>query len=1009
MKHDLSFVCSLAALTLIGSAASTARGEGLCRGDCNGNGLVTIDELVRSVNVALEAAPYRLCPPADTDGNGQIEINELMGAVNTALGGCPATVSAYRAPELSAPAGPGENGEGVLPNGRILRPAGTQVTLETFPLNLALTPDGRYLLVTNDGWGNEEGERGLQIVDTATNEVRRTDVEHFFGLAVAPSGDRVFVSDGDTNRIEALRIEDGGLVREADPLAVLPNGTYPTGLAASPDGSYLYAVGLLDNSLWSIDLATGAAQKSDDQIGNFPYTILLSADGSRAYVSSWGINNGNNAGALIAPLPVSDPNAETRSSVAEVDLSDPAAPHLVRYAPIARSVGVDDREVFGGSHPSAMRLSPDGSLLYVTASNVDLLVVLDTASMETIAEVPLDVFEDAPLPQRLQGLYPNALAVSADGSRVYVADAGINAVQVVDADPAARRFTPAGFIPVGWFPSALALSAAGTLYVANAKGDGIGANAAELIDINDISFNDTPYYIGRLMKGSLSVVGDVAAYDATGGRAQVEAANGLAPVDLRWVDGDPGPGEVRRGNPVPIDFGSGPSDAIRHVVFILKENRTYDQVFGDLAAGNGDPELTLFGEDVTPNHHALARQFALGDNFYADGEVSIPGHEWTDQGNSTDFTEKLWPRNYHGTIGDAIVEYGQEGFAKSGYLFPALQAAGISYRVYGEAFAYLSTFEAGVDGAGVPSSLALAVDIFGSPVSFVVALPSLLNGDVAALEKRGVDVDRVRTELFPHIMIDYPSNILSNVTDVHRAELFEGELASFERSGRMPSFLFLWLCNDHTFGAKPHMPTPDSAVADNDAGLGMIVDALSHSSFWPHTAIFVTEDDAQDGQDHVSANRTIGMVISPWARHGYVSPVHHSNLSMLKTIGLLLGMPPRSQFDRYATDMRDYFTTEPDLAPYSARPASVAALTNPEPAQAANSYLRRAAAISESLNLATYDEAGEDLSRVLWLVHVGERFEAERRWAVVGAVLLLFAALIAGGFAVGRRRSSAPA
>ena len=256
-------------------------------------------------------------------------------------------------------------------------------------------------------------------------------------------------------------------------------------------------------------------------------------------------------------------------------------------------------------------------------------------------------------------------------------------------------------------------------------------------------------------------------------------------------------------------------------------------------------------------------------------------------------------------------------------------------------------------------------------------------------------------------MIDYASNILSNVTDVHRAELFESELATFEQSGQLPSFLFLWLCNDHTFGAKPHMPTPNGAVADNDAGLGMVVDALSHSSFWPHTAIFVTEDDAQDGQDHVSANRTVGMVISPWAKHGYVSPVHQSNVSMLKTIELLLGMPPRSQFDRYATDMRDYFTTAPDLTPYAARPAAMPALTNPEPAQAANSYLRRAATISESLNLSTYDEAGEDLSRVLWLVHIGEHFERQRRWAI-GAVLLLFAALIGGGLAIGRRRPLAP-
>src|SRR4029453_15301551 len=410
-------------------------------------------------------------------------------------------------------------------------------------------------------------------------------------------------------------------------------------------------------------------------------------------------------------------------------------------------------------------------------------------------------------------------------------------------------------------------------------------------------------------------------------------------------------GEVLRGYPVPIDFGSGPSEQIKHVVFILKENRTYDQVFGDVAEGNGDPSLVLFGEGVTPNHHALAREFAMGDNFFCDGEVSIPGHEWTDQANTTDFTEKLWPRNYNGNLSSLVVQFGQEGFAKHGYIFESLQRQNVSYRVWGETFHFLTRYVAGIDGGGPASLDPIILEGFGGSVGQVLGgLANLLNGDIAALEAAGADVDLLRTA-WPNIMIDYPSNILANRTDVERSQLFLSELAQFEQSGELPSFLFLWLPNDHTFGVAPNMPTPDSAVADNDDGLGRIVDGLSHSRFWPNMAIFVSEDDAQDGQDHVSAHRTISLVISPYVKRGYVSGVHHSNVSMLKTMELLLGVSPLTQYDRGATDMRDYFVAEPDVTPYTARPAQVAARMNPEPEDAPNRYLRQAPEVAGGRHL----------------------------------------------------------
>jgi len=988
---------------LLPFCSQPAHAQGLCPGDCNGNGGVTVDELTRSVGIALGEVPYRLCPPTDRGQNGVVTVDELIVAVNTALGGCPETVALYQAPETTAPAGPGENGTGVLPNGRRVDPAGVQVPLDTLPLNVQRMPDGRHLLVTNDGWGSEEGERGLQLVDTQTLQVNRVEIEHFFGLAVTPAGDRVFVANGDADRIEALAFDGNALIPEAQPLAELPSGTYPTGLAISFDGSYLYAVGLLDNSLWSIDLVTNEARKAGSAVGNFPYTVILSPDGRRAYVSSWGLNNGNSTGFVPSPLPPIDPSLPTMSSVAVLDLTDPVNPQLLRYIPIARSLKIDNRTIFGGSHPSAMQLSADGKLLFVTATNLDLLVVLDTEAMSTVAEIPLNTFDDRPLPEQLQGFYPNALALSPDGQRLYVAHAGINAVQAVDIDAEARRFTPLGFIPTGWFPSALALSPDGTLYVANGKGAGVGPNGPELVDISLTTMSSTPFYIGRLLKGSLSIVNDVDTFDLTAGSEQVRALNGFDPVQARWVDGAPGAGEVQRGQPVPIDFGSGPSDTIRHVVFILKENRTYDQVFGSFPGGDGDPALELFGEDVTPNHHALAAEFAMGDNFFADAEVSIPGHEGTDQGNSNDFTEKIWVRNYNGEIPDSIVQYGQEGFCKAGYIFQALENQGVPFRVYGEAFEFLSRFQAGIDGQGVESTFANILAAFGSVEKVVTLLPDLVNGNIQALRDAGVDVDLLANVVWPNLRLDYSSNILPDKTDVERAGQFLEELAAYEESGELPNFIFIWIPNDHTFGAAPNTPTPRSALSDNDTALGMIVDGLSHSSFWSHMAIFVTEDDAQDGQDHVSAHRTIGMVISPYVKRGYVSHVHHSNVSMLKTMELLLGGPPRSQYDRYALDMRDYFTSTPDLTPFVARARQVAPALNPTVEQASNAYLRRAAEISATLDLDMYDEAGENLSRVLWLVHVGERVEREKAWARAISLSLVIS-LLAGGIVIGRRR-----
>ena len=905
-----------------------------------------------------------------------------------------AALTLYRAPALSDPSGPRPDGSGVLPNGRIVTPFGRSTEIETFPLTLRVGPAG-HLFATNDGYGTEDFSRYLQVIDPASLSVRRTAADHFFGLAVSADGLRVYAANGPDDRVDVFAFDGTQLTRIEDRSIRFPQGTFPMGLDLSPDGARLYAAGFKSNTFWTVDLATRTPVQAASRIGNYPYFVVAAPDGRRVYVTSWGINAGNSPDNLVpVPLPPLRPNSDGRSSLAIVDVSTPDAPTLTRYVPIGRTRKVDNRTVFGGSHPSAIALSPDGRLLYVTATNVDLLSVVDTATAAVVAEVDLNVLGDA-----LQGFYPNALAVSPDGTRLYIADAGINAVQVVDVDAAQRRVTPRGFIPTGWYPSALALSAdATTLYVASGKGLGVGGNGAQLVDISAQTFSATPYYIGRLVKGLVSAI-DLRTVDLAAGTAQVRANNGFDPVRLNPADA-----AQAAANPVPVDFGAGPSQQIKYVAYILKENRTYDQVLGDLTPGNGDPRLTLFGEDVTPNTHALARQWAFGDNFYNDAEVSYPGHEWITQGNNNDFVEKIWPFEYNNLLRMPYnIEAGMEGFCSAGYLFEALERQGIAYRVYGEPLAFNARFGAGIDGGGTSSTLRLLLQAFGSIDNLSAHIDDLLAGDLEALEAAGVDVEILTQQVWPNLKLDYPSNIIGDKTDVYRAELFKTELAQFSANGTLPRFLFIWLPNDHTFGAAPNQPSPRAAVADNDRGLGMVVEALSRSPFWPEMAIFVSEDDAQDGQDHVSAHRTLSLVISPYAKRGYVSPVHHSNVSMLKTMELLLGAQPMSQYDRYATDMRDYFTATPDVTPFTALPARVRPATNAAPAAAPNPLLREAAEVSETLDLSDFDEAGPELSRVLWLVHVGERVETERQWAAGGAVAMT-ALLVVAGMLIQRRR-----
>jgi phospholipase C len=473
---------------------------------------------------------------------------------------------------------------------------------------------------------------------------------------------------------------------------------------------------------------------------------------------------------------------------------------------------------------------------------------------------------------------PNSLALSPDGELLFVANANNNNVAVFEVETVGKAKS-LGFIPVGWFPTSVRVSRDGkTLVVANGKGFSSAANPRGPFPGTTVP-RDLQEYIGGLMRGTVSLIDlPVEKKRAEQFGAWSKTAYACSPLDAaasaRGVNARPA------GNPIPAKVGE-PSP-IKNVIYIVRENRTYDQVLGDLPEGNGDPRLCIFPERVTPNAHALAREFVLLDNFYADGEVSADGHEWTMGAQATDFVERMWPLSY-GHNAKKKYDYPAEGhypvaFPANGYLWNRAAEAGVSYRSYGE---FCNTPKQG-------------------PALAEPSLPILV-GHIDPYYKAWD--------------LDFP--------DVKRAEHFVAELRRFEKEGGMPRLQVLRLGNDHTAGAKAGSRTPTAMVADNDRALGLIVEALSRSKFWADTAIFVLEDDAQNGSDHVDAHRMPAFAISAWTKRGTIDSSLYSTTSMLRTMELILGLQPMSQFDAAALPMWASFASEPTLTPYAARPVQV--------------------------------------------------------------------------------------
>ena len=748
------------------------------------------------------------------------------------------------------------DGRILLPNGWMLSPAGVQVEVGELPLTMAVSPDGRYVITTDDGTAVQD----LTVVDVASwTVVQRLPVaKAWVGLKLFDGGRRLLVSGGNDNRVNVYEFSSGRL-RFADSLVIPPRragaNVWVAGVDIDEREGLVYAAGKESRTLTTISLGARTVLKTLD-LPATPYTCLVSRIHPYVFVSLWG-----------------------GAAVAFVDRDGGA---------LVKSVRV-------GNHPCDMVESPDGRSLYVANASDNSVSVIDIASGSVRETLQTGLFPGLP-----EGSTPNGVALTADGGTLYVANADNNYLAVFDVRrPGETR--PTGFIPTGWYPTCVGVVPTdGRIIVANGKG---GSSRANPGGPNPEAPRHSSEYIGSLFLGSLSRI------DPPDGPA-LRAYTAAAYADARIGK------EVLRPAASPLLPGAGGSRAIRHVFYIVKENRTYDQVFGDMGIGNSDPALCLFGDSVTPNIHALARQFVLLDNLYADAEVSADGHNWTMGAYATDYVEKTWPTEYGGRGGEYEYEGGYpDVYPASGYLWDNCMRNGVSYRTYGE---FASNPGDGSDTA-------------------VGQLPSL-RGHTAP-RAHGWDLD---------------------YSDIDRYRDWEKEFSAYEASGGLPAFQTIKLPNDHTSGTRRGTRTPRAYVAQNDQALGMIVDRISHSRYWATSAIFVIEDDAQNGPDHVDAHRTEALVISPWTKRHYVDSELYSTSSVVRTMELILGLPAMSQYDSSATPMFASFSTTPDTSAYACRKAII----NLEERNAPGAY---GGARSEMMDFSQPDAAPDrELNEIIW-------------------------------------------
>jgi YVTN family beta-propeller protein len=842
----------------------------------------------------------------------------------------------------------------VTPVHQVLTPTGIQVELPGLrPQAVALSPNGRLLATSGK-------TKELVLIDPRTGEIRQrvalpssetrdpNDVSShilkpdesgqlsYTGLVFSPDGTRIYLSNVNGD-IKVFGVGPDGRVRGLSsiglPAADAPERKeeIPAGLAISRDGRQLYVALNLSNRLAEIDTNTGAVLRSW-LVGVAPYGVILV--GGKAYVSNWGgrvpdensLTGPAGRGTRVRVDPLRHIASEGSVSVI----------HLNQEAPI--------REIMVGLHSSGIACSPNGRYVVVANAGSDTLSVIDVR-----ADKVVETIWAKPSPADLFGASPNSLAFDPSGDLLYVANGTQNAVAVFRFHPDESKLL--GLIPVGWFPGAIAYDAGNRrLIVANIKGVG---STRGLKEEKAKEHNTHQYH------GTLSL-------------APVPKAKELAALTRRVLDNYRYPllkegSRPARSNqpPRPVPQRVGEPSVFEHVVYIIKENRTYDQVLGDVAEGNGDPSLCIFGAEITPNQHKMVREFVLLDNLYCSGILSADGHQWSDTAFATDYMEKSFagfPRSYPDGMEDSDVD--ALAYAPSGFIWDNAIAKGKSLRVYGE-FAITETSWAVPDKKGKPTFLDYYQDFVNQTNQINISSRPAIESLRPYLNMQTVGWD-----------MDIP--------DVFRAAQFIKELREYERTGKFPNLVIICLPNDHTSGTRAGAPTPAAQVADNDLAFGQIVEAISRSSFWAKTCIFAIEDDPQAGWDHVSGYRTTGYVVSPYTKRKAVVSTQYNTTSILRTIELILGLPPMNQMDATATPMTDCFTETPDFTPYAAVPTNVPLdQMNPNPKEISDTLLRRHAIVSAKLPLEQIDRCPEDvLNRILWHAMKGSR-EPYPQWAVI--------------------------
>jgi len=847
--------------------------------------------------------------------------------------------SELRAPAGERPAKIDLSGETILPNGRLITPLGSHVQVAPHPYGLAISPDGKMLVTANSGTHpfsasiiTQLGSPKPQVVQIPPG-FKPADADPdsvFLGVAVGTDNRTLYLSEGNNGRVGIFDLVTHQRLYSLSIDGTFLGKTYANSLTAalqlSPDGRHLLVLDLAHFRLVILD--TDSKQiVSSTPVGRMPFGLALSPDGRFAYVSNVGMfqyslvpgyeeGRPRQTGLDFPPygfpskeaaegatvegkqIPgLGDPNVPEANSLWVIDVAAPGQPNVT--AKIKTGIEVGDKSV-GGSSPGAAVAGREK--VFVSNATQDSITIIDAHSNQVEKTILLEPLTTV---KGLRGVLPFGMALSPDEKRLYVACSGINAVAVLDA----VEGQVLGYFPTAWFPVRLALSPnAKTLYVANAKGFGAGPNGGP-------NFQEGPEgtYIGDIMHGFVSIVSSIPK-----GRA-LEKMTARVLRNNGFASSTP---TVSRNSESPVPPSGQPSTKIHHVVYVVRENRTFDEVFGDLriagAKVDGESSMARWGEKalvkekgepvvvedarVTPNAHALARRFAFSDNFYVDSDVSVDGHHWLVGNYPNEVIESVWPAGYGDKLdfvadadapGRLEIECGSpcpESYLEAGSLWENLARHHISFRNYGEGFSMPGSYE----GPGLmPTGLREIVNI---------PMPEVL---------------------FENTSRSYAS-FNTNISDQYRFEQFQREFELRYASGRepLPQFLCIWLPNDHT--AKPRAedgyPYRASYVADNDLALGKLVELLSHSPFWKDMAIFITEDDAQDGRDHVDAHRSVLLAISPYARHG-VAHMHTSMASIMKTFDLVFGLPYLNQYDAAATDLSDMFADTPDFTPFEALPS----------------------------------------------------------------------------------------